>query len=283
MYGGYVMRPLGRGVKSLLLANIVVFVLSFLLVHSLAVSPQHKRLIVDVFGLRREAVLHGMFWQPFSYMFLHGGFFHILANMLGLYFLGPEVESAMGTRRFVRFYLLCGVIAGIAWMIISGGSERVCVGASGAVYGVVAAFAGLYPQRRLTMLVYFVLPISMTAMTLLLVLVGASIFMTLVGGGDVAHVAHLAGAAVGYFYGSSLRGRQGYGAWGTPGRRARGNLFSELRAWYRRKQFKVMTDNETPIDWAAVDAILDKIQYHGVGSLTPDEKKLLDRASREQR
>ena len=282
MYGsGYTtMRPVTRGVKWLLLANIAVFILGFLLVPSAAFDPMQKNWVVELFGLNRQAVMHGNIWQPFTYMFLHGGFFHLFANMLGLYFLGPEVELALGTRRFVRFYLVCGVLVGLAWMIFSG--NGVCIGASGAVYGVVAAFAGLYPRRRLTMLVYFVLPINMTASTLMLILVGGSLFMAIFGGGHVAHVAHLAGAVAGYLYGSFLRGSYG-GFDPVRARRRSGNQLSSLRAWYLRRQFKIMNNHSEPLNWMEVDAVLDKIRHHGVGSLTPAEKELLDSASREKR
>jgi len=258
-------------VKNLLIANVAVFVVLLILARQ---SPYHVWWPAAVLGLSRSGLLHGMLWQPFSYMFVHGSLMHILANMFGLYFLGPEVERTIGSRRFIIFYLLSGMAAGLVWVLFSGGDSP-CIGASGAVYAVVAAFAGLYPRRRLTMLLYFVIPINMSATTLILVLVGGSLLMALSDrGGNIAHTAHLAGAVIGYLYGNYLRsGRIGFGSrnsW-TP---------AEIKARIRRGRMRVIEPQDKPVDWGRVDAILDKVRFYGIGSLTAAEKELLDRASR---
>ena len=295
----FMARPLGRGVKNLLIANVAVFVVLALIAPQ---SPYRPWWPATVFGLSQVGLRHGYAWQPLTYMFLHGGFFHILANMLGLYFLGPEVERMMGSRRFVAFYLVSGVVAGLFWLLISGGQGWPCIGASGAVYAVVCAFAGLLPNRRLTMLPYFVFPVSMTATTLALLVVGGSLLMALVGdGGHVAHTAHLGGALAGYLYGNYLRtgrigiggvsrGIGGYGGsyYSAGGGGASGRFFfrdwwNELRAGIRRSRMHISSPPEGPVDWQRVDAILDKVRFHGTGSLTREEKDILDRASRQTR
>ncbi len=277
---GYMMRPLGQGVKKLLLINVAVFVVLFLIAPMRPMQPWWPS---ELFGLSRYGLMHGMFWQPITYMFVHAGLFHILANMLGLYFLGPEIETALGTRRFVYFYLGCGLVGGLGWLIFSG-SDNV-LGASAAVYGIIGAFAGILPRRRLTMLLYFVIPVSMTATTLALILVGASFLMAFRSGDGVAHLAHFFGAAGGYIYGRYLyqNGRP-WSPSGSIGARGYGGgwNWSDLKAWYHRRNFKIVDHVEKPqaIDWSRVDAILDKVRFQGMGSLTRAEKELLDRASK---
>jgi hypothetical protein len=99
-------------------------------------------------ALSYNGLFRGMIWQPVTYMFLHGGFMHLLFNMFTLFFLGPETERAMGSRHFLAMYLLSGVLGGLGWIWLSPHSHALCVGASGAIYGVLAAFATLYPRRR---------------------------------------------------------------------------------------------------------------------------------------
>jgi membrane associated rhomboid family serine protease len=277
MYGnGYMMRrPLGPAVKLLLIINVAVFLVQFLLT-----PTSFGQFLPAYFGLHRIGVLHGMLWQPVTYMFLHGGFMHLLVNMLGLYFLGPEVESILGKRRFMQLYLFCGVLGGLGWMVLSG-LNAVCVGASGAVLGIAGTFAGMFPQRRITMLIYFVIPVTMTAITMAMVYAGITLFMLVFGrGGDVAHAAHLFGGLAGFLYGKNLRigvVRRGSG-------RGKGlaALFYDLRARYRRGKYRVMTMDPEPVDQRRVNAVLDKISRQGLGSLTRAEKDVLDRASRKK-
>lgn len=98
-----------------------------------------------------------------SYMFLHGNFMHLLGNMLFLWVFGDNVEDAMGHLRFLLFYLMCGVFAGLAHVFASPGSEQPLIGASGAVSGVIAAYLMLHPNVRIWVLAFPVIPISITA------------------------------------------------------------------------------------------------------------------------
>ena len=285
---GYFQRPMGRIVKNLMIVNAAVFVVGFVLDRQ---SPFGIGVFSYTFGLSWDGLLHGMFWQPASYMFLHGSLMHLVFNMLGLYFMGTDVEALLGSRRFIVLYLLSGVLGGLGWLLLSAGEGAICVGASAAVFGVVGAFAGMFPNRRITMLVYFVLPVTMTALTLALVFAGISIVMMVLGGDGVAHSAHLAGLAAGYWYGRNIkliagsrRGNVGYGgygaSYGSPGGKW---SLSDLKARYRRSRFRVFSKDDAPVDWGRVDAVLDKIRLRGVNSLTREEKDVLDCASRHKR
>lgn len=274
---GIAQRPLGRTVRNILLVSIGLFVLEALLdprsLDSHFVGP-----LAQWFGLSWGDMQRGMIWQPVTYMFLHGGFMHLLMNMLGLFFLGRELEDTLGRNRFLQLYLGCGVLGGIGWLLLSGTAGHVCVGASGAVFGIIGAFAALFPHRKLTLLLFFVIPVTTSARNLAIVFGVGTLLMLRIGGGGVAHAAHLAGGIAGYLYGHHIAGSVQYGRGGQ-----KGWLLSSLRAWFRRRQYTVVDGPEEPVDWTDVDAVLDKIQREGVNSLTRKEKDLLDRASRAKR
>ena len=149
-FGGFTMTP---AVKFLLIVNAVLFVIPALL----GINPNRLWLLL-VPGL----AVRGMIWQPFTYMFFHGGLSHFLFNMLFLWMFGTTVEQTWGTRRFLRYYLACGVAAGMA-VVVAGLMEgtrqalyTATVGSSGAIYGLILAFGLLFPERP--RLVHVLLP-----------------------------------------------------------------------------------------------------------------------------
>ena len=187
-------------VKTLIWANVGAFVASEL------ISPLGT-LLFDLFGLRPQAVLTGLrVWQPFTYLFLHGGFTHILFNMLALWMGGTELERVWGSKFFLRYYFVTGVGAGVTMIIASfapsafgdGMYVSTTIGASGAVYGLLLAFALYYPERPLFM---FPFPIPIPAKYFVMI-IGAFVFFSSFNdtAGGIAHMAHLGGLAVGYFY-----------------------------------------------------------------------------------
>ncbi len=122
--------------------------------------------LYDLFALSFDGIRRHYYWQPITYMFLHGGFTHLLFNMFTLYFLGPETERSMGSRHFLALYLLSGLLGGLGWIWLSPHPYAACVGASGAIFGILAAFATLYPRRRLTLLIFFIFPVTLQAATI---------------------------------------------------------------------------------------------------------------------
>ncbi len=145
------------GVKWLITANVVVYILQVLFVDVRVLG----RTLLDFFNLLPYAVLHGALWQLVSYMFLHGGIGHILFNMLALWMFGASVEETWGTRRFLQYYFICGVGAGVCVVIanrIFGDIHQPTIGASGAIYGVLLAFAMLFPEAEI--LIMFLFPVK---------------------------------------------------------------------------------------------------------------------------
>lgn len=190
-------------VKAILYANIGVFLAVFVV-----------RELTLYLGLTPARVIgSGWLWQPFTYMFVHADPLHILFNMLAVWMFGVELERAWGTREFSKYYLVTGLGAAAATMLVSVlpfGFARpayyaVTIGASGAVYGLLLAYAMRYPDRPL---MFFPIPIPVPAKYFVLILGAMALLMSLsAASSGVAHLAHLGGLVVGYVY--LTRGRGG--------------------------------------------------------------------------
>jgi len=188
------------GVQRLIVINTLVFAIQ-LLIHipfgGIAGPP--GGIIVDWLQFSADKLFSGAVWQPFTYMFLHANLMHLFLNMLWLYFFGPDVERVLGTRQFLRFYVICGALAVLATLIptLIYRQAWAVSGASGAVMAVMVAFAVINPTRELFL---FPLPIPINARWLVLIIIGMNILSALDGGGNVSVSTHLGGIAVGYAY-----------------------------------------------------------------------------------
>src|SRR5205823_6729715 len=136
-YGGF---GIGGGwtpaVKTLVIACVVGFLLQIF--DRLSGTPS----LADKFGLVPAEVTQKYYlWQLVTYIFLHGGFFHILFNMFGLYMFGSELERTWGTREFTKFFFLCGIGAAITSVVVCPRSPIPIIGASGAIFGLLLAYA----------------------------------------------------------------------------------------------------------------------------------------------
>lgn len=169
---------------------------------------------------------HGFVWQPLTYAFLHGSFWHLFLNLFSLVFLGYAVENLLGSRRFWWIFLVSAVAGGVGWMLFDivepymwygvarlgrvglalaqrwgetqSGSYNVCVGASGGVFGVMGAFVALRPRERISLLLFYVIPVTMQARQMALLLVAFNLFEMITSMGHVAYMAHLLGGVAGY-------------------------------------------------------------------------------------
>jgi membrane associated rhomboid family serine protease len=186
--------PITPAVKWLIWANVGAFV-------AVIIFP----VLTEYLGLIPQAVFERQWlWQPATYMFLHGGITHILFNMLGVWMFGVELERMWGTRFFLRYYAVTGVGAAITTLIVAvlpfefaaQTYRAVTIGASGALYGLLLAFALYYPNRPILMFLLFPIPAKY-----FVIIIGAISFLSSAsGGGAVAHAAHLGGMIFGYFY-----------------------------------------------------------------------------------
>jgi membrane associated rhomboid family serine protease len=136
-------------------------------------------------------------WQLVTYMFLHGGISHLIFNLLALWMFGGELESYWGSRKFLRFFLFCGIGAGICTVVITPYQFIPVIGASGAIYGILLAFGWLFPNRLIY--IYFLFPIPAKYMVIIFGLI--ELFSSVSGtGGGIAHLTHLGGLLFGLFY-----------------------------------------------------------------------------------
>jgi len=190
--------PLSTALKFLIGANAAVFLVQFFF------AP-----ITDVLGLHPIFVVRSLWlWQLATYMFLHGGIFHIVFNMLALWMFGAELERIWGTRYFLKFYFVTGIGAGILTVLFSllpfGFAEQVYVsnviGASGAIYGLLLAYALYFPDRPIYMYLVFPIPAKV-----FVAIIGAIAFFSSMGESGSANATHLGGLAVAYLFLKSAR------------------------------------------------------------------------------
>jgi membrane associated rhomboid family serine protease len=184
-------------VKALILANIAIFVLGWF-----------TGAVESWLGMQPAAVVgKGQLWRVVTYMFVHSraGFGHILFNMLSLWMFGVELERRWGTRYFLKFYFFCGVCAALTTLVLSfipvsifaGLYQSLTIGASGAIFGVLLAYALYFPYRPI--LVMFVFPVP--ARYFVMIMGGMSLLASLsASSGGVAHTTHLGGLAAGYLF-----------------------------------------------------------------------------------
>jgi len=155
-----------------------------------------------------DVVTHFMVWQLVTYMFLHGGVFHILFNMLALWMFGVELERTLGTRRFLNFYFFCGIGAGVCVVLadyLFSDPRIATLGSSGAIYGILMANAMFWPDRII--LFSFLFPIKMKYFVMI---IGAIAFLgAFTPGSGVSDVAHLSGLGFGYLYLKLKRSQRG--------------------------------------------------------------------------
>ncbi len=178
--------PLTPAVKYLLIANVGAFVLQLL-------YPP----LTNWFRLDPSQVLGSFYvWQVVTYMFLHGGLFHLLINMLILFMFGGEMERLWGTPFFLRYYFITGIGAGL-FALVAG---YPVVGASGAIYGLLVAFAMYFPNRVVYMNVFFIFFFPIQAKYFVIIMGLISFLSSLGGASGVSHLAHLGGLVVGYLY-----------------------------------------------------------------------------------
>ncbi len=229
----------------------------------------------NLFALRVAGLQQFFIWQPVTYMFLHAGIFHILINLLILWFIGREVEYFIGPKYFARLYLLGGLCGAALWLAFNFHSPASVVGASAGVLACVVAFATLFPDREITLLVFFVLPVRLKAKYLAWGLVALDLIPVLQHSqSNVAHLAHLGGAALGYLYIKQL----GYG---TPPRWLLAwQAFGDRLTFRRHRPVSKPSRELSPDDYMRekVDPILDKIARDGMQSLTKAERRILESA-----
>lgn len=242
-----------KGVKRLIIINLVIWLL--MLAGYNLLSP---------FGLTPTLVKKGYIWQLFTYMFLHGDFFHILFNMFALWMFGRSIEERWGTKEFVKYYFITGIGAGVFTFILSMNSSIPTIGASGAIFGILVAYAMMFPDSLIY--VWFLFPVKAKYLVVFFAILEliASVRYTPDG---IGHFAHLGGIVVGYLYlKSDWRLSRFFG------------FFKKIK--YKKKVRTLHKKKEKTEElMKRVDQILDKINQVGYDNLSKEEKKILEKAS----
>jgi membrane associated rhomboid family serine protease len=298
-------RPTGFGgfsffppvIKNLLIINVAVFFVQILgeriaVGNGLTLETVIIKYfaLIPVSGLGNEFIHWGFYpWQLITYQFLHGGFGHIFFNMFALWMFGMEIENSWGSKKFLYYYLLSGIGAGLCHLFLSpllGGGNAPTIGASGAVYGVLIAFGLMFPNRYIFL--YFFIPIK--AKYLITFFIVMEFMLVDSANSSVAHLAHLGGALTGFLF--ILFDK---------------NIHVELKSLFRRSSYRTakpfnplggITDRfkkkeeqvedakyyevgkEDEVTQEEIDRILDKISQSGYQNLTEKEKKILFQASK---
>ena len=265
----------------LVVVNTVAFVLQNLAYLAAPRFPTDACFALSLVGLERH-----FYWQLLTFQFMHGGIWHLLLNCFAIYMFGRAVEETLGRRRFLILYFASGVIGGLfqvlAALLAPNQFSGAVVGASAGAFGLTAAFAMLYPNRPLTLLLFFVLPITMRSKYLLLISGLLAIFGLVFRFDNVAHAAHLGGMLTGIV----LVRWESHWQWPRLQqpfrRRARPALVTthghKTSPW--RPPRVEAGENLSPDEFLSreVDPILDKISAQGIHSLTERERRILEGA-----
>ncbi len=256
---GYREQTLPQSIRILLILNVAIFFIDYI---------THGAYLFPWMALDPQLVTHGhyQYWRIFTYMFVHdhGSFMHILFNMLTLWMFGTPVAQQMGDKRFWRFYILAGVFAGFCSLLFYAvtRNDAIVIGASGAIFAVMFAFARFFPTSQI--LLFFFFPVSAKYAVLI---IGAIELMLITSNDHIAHIAHLGGALFAWLY---LR-------WDNGG----DGLFDGWKQWQTRRRWEKARRETEKMEAVMedIDPILEKIARHGIQSLSRDEKEKLDRVS----
>jgi membrane associated rhomboid family serine protease len=249
-------------IKNIMYVNGVIFLMQM-------INPSLENLLFNLFALSQsDLIFQFKIWQLATYMFLHGNFMHIFFNMFILWMFGAELEREWGTRQFLKYYFICGIGAGITVILVS---PFPTIGASGAVYGIMIAFAIRFPDA----MIIFPFPAKVKYYVGFYFLF--SLFMTMSSAQDgIAHGAHLGGMVVGLLYlkypyiSSKLKSlSSNMNRSRSSGKKSASNM-----------RFTSGGDDKTEYYRKKIDDLLDKINRVGYLNLTDEEKKLLEEGSK---
>jgi membrane associated rhomboid family serine protease len=241
-------------VTKLIIINVAVFILEILLSNTN---------FILLFGLSPRLVLtRGFVWQLITYMFLHGGFWHLALNMFIIWMFGNQLEAVWGGERFLKYYIICGIGGALFSFIFA--YNTLVIGASGAGYGILLAYAVLFPYNQIY--VWGIFPVR--ARTLVIVLAAIEFLSGISGGDGIAHFAHLGGMAAGLLY-----MRTDHRAWRFWGRLR--EIFKGMPVRINLKE----DDDEADADAEKINSILDKLSEKGYENLTETERRILENYS----
>ena len=274
--------PITPMVKRLLIINGTIFLVQLILA---SFSATINDTIQQFFGLSLKVFQEFKIWQFFTYMFLHGGWLHILFNLLTLWMFAGSLEEIWGSKLFLKYYIYCGVGAGIfiTAMNFYTGSSLPTIGASGALYGILLAYGMNWPNREV--LLYFLIPVKIKYLVLVFGLI--EFFGTInPSGSGISHIGHLGGLISGFILlkffklpqKSSSRASSSSAGAASKNRSSSDKDGNFVSTFFKKKRLKKKKrEIEQRIEAKEIiDALLEKIARSGMSSLTSEEKKNLE-------
>ena len=263
--------PITPGVKLIMFINGIVFIIQQF---ADIIMPANRNFLEYTFGISHDGLFNSlMIWQPFTYMFLHGGWMHIIFNLIALWMFAGELEIKWGKKKFLKYYVLSGIGAGLFISLMnyiaykSDGLTSVTIGASGAIYAILLAYAIHWPNREV--LLYFLLPIKIKYLVLVFGIM--EFFGTLTSatgsGGNISHIGHLGGIITGFFLIKYMMN--------SKSQTKSASFFESINKKNRLDNQKKLIDTRIEAK-RIIDNLLEKIAREGMASLTPEEKKSLE-------
>ncbi len=288
-FGGFSLFP--DVIKRLLILNIAVFFIQIIFDNISFGGYPGRMFLTEHFALSGLGLSNLKIWQLVTYQFMHADFMHLFWNMFLLWMFGMEIANVLGSKKFITFYLICGIGAGLLQTLLSP-MQTSTIGASGAVWGIMITFAMYFPDRMIY--IYFLFPVRAKF------LIGFLLVMEflMIGSADVvAHMAHIGGALTGFIFimldkhnninfqnwFNNLRKPSGY-------RKSKSNFnfrkpfnFGEKKDMQEAKFYDINNSkNSDEINQEEIDKILDKISQSGYQNLTENEKRVLFEASKKK-
>lgn len=243
------------GVKNLIIINSIIFILQLFFLNKL----------IGFLGLIPQLVFSKFtIWQIFTYMFLHGDFFHILFNMLALWMFGSSIEAEWGSKKFVRYYFLCGIGGGVATCLLSPNSTVPSIGASAGIFGILVAYGMMFPNSII--LLFGLFPMKARHFVILFGIIELLACLQYTPDG-IGHFAHLGGMVVGYLYLKNILSFS--------------KMTNSILEAKKKRERESIEKKKVDIRLVReqVDSLLDKISSEGVESLSKEEEEFLKKAS----
>ncbi|MDF1738279.1 MAG: rhomboid family intramembrane serine protease [Verrucomicrobiales bacterium] len=272
----------GSGPRSWSMVTWLIGINVVMLILTMVVAP-----LSGFLALSWESLTGLQIWTLITYQFVHADPFHLLFNMIGLFFLGRMLQQALGGRHILKIYLYGGIFGGLLQVGLSQiiGESSFVIGASASVLAIIVALATFAPYQVIQLLLFFVIPVSLKLKHLAYILVGIDLLtllyqLTQPGQSNTAVMAHLGGMLFGFLYIRYWLPRQNIQVKKPSLKERFGVRILKDDEPAKEKPTKTSSPRKKPFLGSEIDAILDKINEEGFQSLTAEEKKMLEKSSK---
>jgi len=253
----------------------LLFVLiAIFLIQSILQLFGHPDLMFHALGLSTSTLHNGYIWTLLTYTLVHEGPMHLIFNLLGIHFIARQVESLIGSKNFLIFFILCSILGSLFWLLSNYTHKFHLVGISALILGALSYFCLYQPNQKINLLLLFVVPVSLKPKWILWATLGIEVYGFLIaelgGSGIIAHSAHLGGMFAGFVC---------FFIWGRERKFPIRFTYSKRPNSSCKTSFKVNLNESFDLK-EETDRILDKINEQGFASLSGSEKATLEKAKK---